>query len=537
MAHNYSNLQNPRKTPQNRPIPGREKEMIKNNAGGYSFTIDKWSMLNRFLILGSESNTYYVSNKKLTEQNIQNSLECIKDNPKRVLETIVDISKTGRAPKNDQAIFLLAALLAHSKNRDVKREVAEKLPEICRIGTHLFTFAHYVNDMRGWGRIVRNAIANWYSMEPSKLEYQMIKYKGRTVEGTKNQWTHRDVLRSAHVKPISKEHDELFRWTVKGEYQPVKLKLIAAYEELMKTDNKKRAEELIVQYKIPHDAWPTQLKNDADIWKLALPSLPLTALIRNLGKLTQIGVIQPGKFDELELIIEKLTDKEYVKKSRIHPMNALIAMKTYNNGGGYRGSLTWRSVRKITDALEETFYLSFGNVESTGKRTLLALDVSGSMTQHLPGAPMLSCAEGVACMAMVTARVESKHTIMGFCDSFVNLEISPKMSLTEVYKNVQKYNFGRTDCSLPMLWANQQNIDYDTFIVMTDNETWAGEVHPTQALNSYRKTRVKDAKLIVVGMTATNVSIGDPKDLGTLNVVGFDTATPQIMSEFSKGNV
>ena len=536
MAHNYSGPQNPRVTPQSKPIPGKEKDMIKNNAGGYSFKIDKWSMLNRFLILGSESNTYYVSSKDLTKMNVQNSLECIKEDPKRVLETVIDISVNGRAPKNDQAIFLLAALLTHCKDNKVKREVVEKLPEVCRIGTHLFTFVHYVNDMRGWGRIVRDAVAKWYSMDVKKLEYQMIKYKGRTVEGTNNQWTHKDVLRSAHVKPISNAHNSLFKWVVKEEFSE-DLQLVSAYEELNATDNKEKALELIVAYNIPHDAWPTQLKNDVNIWKAALPSLPLTALIRNLGKLTNIGALKEGMFDELEMVVNRLTDKEYVKKSRIHPMNALVAMKTYNQGKGLKGKLSWNPVRRITDALEETFYLSFGNVEPTNKRTLLALDISGSMGQRLPGTEILSCAEGVACMAMVTARVEPKHTIMGFSSEFKNLGISSKMSLTEVMKRVNDWNFGRTDCALPMTWALSENLEYDTFVIMTDNETWHGRLHPSQALAHYRYHKIKDAKLIVVGMTATNMSIADPKDSGSLDVVGFDTATPNIISEFSKGNI
>jgi 60 kDa SS-A/Ro ribonucleoprotein len=46
---------------QARPISGREKEMLPNNAGGYGFQLDDWERLERFLILGSESGTYYVT--------------------------------------------------------------------------------------------------------------------------------------------------------------------------------------------------------------------------------------------------------------------------------------------------------------------------------------------------------------------------------------------------------------------------------------------------------------------------------------------
>jgi 60 kDa SS-A/Ro ribonucleoprotein len=31
----------------------------QNNAGGYSFVIDKWKRLDRFLIIGSSGGTYY----------------------------------------------------------------------------------------------------------------------------------------------------------------------------------------------------------------------------------------------------------------------------------------------------------------------------------------------------------------------------------------------------------------------------------------------------------------------------------------------
>jgi 60 kDa SS-A/Ro ribonucleoprotein len=76
------------------------------------------------------------------------------------------------------------------------------------------------------------------------------------------------------------------------------------------------------------------------------------------------------------------------------------------------------------------------------------------------------------------------------------------------------------------------NRDVDCFIVITDNETWAGSVHPTQALNDYRKNKNPKAKSVVIGMTATSFSIADPNDAGMLDVVGFDTNVPSIISDF-----
>jgi 60 kDa SS-A/Ro ribonucleoprotein len=93
----------------------------------------------------------------------------------------------------------------------------------------------------------------------------------------------------------------------------------------------------------------------------------------------------------------------------------------------------------------------------------------------------------------------------------------------------------RTDCAIPMIAAQQQNWEVDTFIVYTDNETWAGGIHPSQALAEYRRAMGNNSSLVVVGMASNNFSIADPADPRMLDVVGFDTATPQVISEFSKG--
>jgi len=70
--------------------------------------------------------------------------------------------------------------------------------------------------------------------------------------------------------------------------------------------------------------------------------------------------------------------------------------------------------------------------------------------------------------------------------------------------------------------------------VYTDSETWAGSIHPCKALNKYRREMGIPARLVVVGMTSTGFTIADPSDAGMLDVVGFDSAAPQVISDFSK---
>jgi 60 kDa SS-A/Ro ribonucleoprotein len=93
---------------------------------------------------------------------------------------------------------------------------------------------------------------------------------------------------------------------------------------------------------------------------------------------------------------------------------------------------------------------------------------------------------------------------------------------------------GGTDCSQPILEAMKQKLDVDTFVVYTDNETSAGKIHPAQALQKYRQQSGRAAKLVVVGMISNGFSIADPADAGMLDVVGFDSSTPQIISDFAR---
>jgi 60 kDa SS-A/Ro ribonucleoprotein len=115
------------------------------------------------------------------------------------------------------------------------------------------------------------------------------------------------------------------------------------------------------------------------------------------------------------------------------------------------------------------------------------------------------------------------------------LPISRRQRLDAAVKAVSDLPFGGTDCALPMLWALEHDVAADVFVVYTDSETWAGDVHPAQALRQYRERTGIAAKLVVVGMVSNGFSIADPADGGMLDVIGFDSATPQLIADFERG--
>ena len=93
---------------------------------------------------------------------------------------------------------------------------------------------------------------------------------------------------------------------------------------------------------------------------------------------------------------------------------------------------------------------------------------------------------------------------------------------------------GGTDCALPMLWAARNKLNVAGFITYTDSETWAGNIRPSQAPRLYRDEFVSDAKAVVVGMTSNGFTLADPNDQGMLDVVGFDTTAPAVISDFAR---
>jgi 60 kDa SS-A/Ro ribonucleoprotein len=188
----------------------------------------------------------------------------------------------------------------------------------------------------------------------------------------------------------------------------------------------------------------------------------------------------------------------------------------------------------VIDALDGAFYRAFGNIEATGKRWLLACDVSGSMDGGSVAGTTLTPREAVGALALMTAKVEPNYFITGFANTMVDINLSRHSRLDGVCQTMRAIPMGNTDCALPMIYALGKKLAVDVFVVLTDNETWAGKIHPSQALRKYREATGIKAKLIVAGMTATGFSIADPNDAGMMDVVGFDAGAPALMADFAR---
>lgn len=544
-------------------------EQVLNAAGGHTFSVDDWARVHRFLTLGTDGGTYYTTAADLTRDNAEVLLRAAAADPVALVNRIVEVSAAGRAPKANPALFALA--VAASVDDVVGRRAAlAALPQVARTGTHLFLFAGYVEQFRGWGRTLRRAVGGWYTDRPvDQLAYQLVKYRQRAG------WTHRDLLRLASPSGVVDPARRMaFNWAAGkglGDYAeaparlsgtqlragqrtavrpvlhtdaaPDELAVIADFEDAQAATTAARWVEIIGRGNgVSWEMLPDAALAEPAVWEALIGrGMPQTALLRQLPRLTRLGLLSGAVG---EVVAAQLADPDRLVAARVHPVNVLVAQRTYASGRGARGRDTWTPVPRIADALDAAFYAAYGAVRPSGRRTLLALDVSGSMGMPVSGLP-ISCREASAALALVTAATEPRHRIVGFTagrggfgdTAVTELDIGPRRRLDDVCRYTAGLPMGATDCAQPMVWALRNRVEVDTFHIYTDNETWFGDIHPHQALQRYRQKMGIDARLVVVAMTATGNSIADPTDPRQLDIAGFDSAVPTLLADFSRGDI
>lgn len=546
----------PTVTPQSRPIPGREAEMTANNTGGYGFILSDMERLNRFLIMGSDGGTYYVGEQTLTKQNAEVVLQLIKngDGPK-VVAAARAVNVQNRAPKVDPQLFVLALCIMHGDDKTAAA-VHEAAPHMLRTGSHLLKLVSYIdvlspNGNSGWGRGKRRLIADWFETEDvDRLAFQVLKYRNR------DGWTMYDAMKMAHPNPPTPQHVELFHWIAgKQVHHPMYLpEVITDYTRMMCLTHLPvyLQAQAGIAHGLPRECLPTEALKSINVWRQMLPSMPMHAMLRNLGTMTALGVFDSvyhvdrnhrlaidhadkNHLLAIDHVVRQLHNEEILHRQHVHPFAILLTSMVYRQGHGVRSDKTWRPNNEILSALEDAYDLAFHPAAATGKRILIGIDVSASMSQNCIGTP-IPASMAAAAMALTLARQEPKADVVRF-DTLVRdyVKMTKRTGIMSLHSTVG----GGTNLAAPVEWALQRARDglrywgtYDVFVILTDNETWAGSRHPVEALQTFRKLFNPAAKLVCCSMAANHASVVDPTDPLSFGCAGLDANLPQLVSDF-----
>lgn len=502
-----------------------KKETVKK----MKHEVGKFQMLKRFLLIGTQGGTCYTAEANLVEKHKNNILDLLDSAPhEEILKLITECSIKAR--KNDYSIFVLALLMNKANNIDFSGAIQQ----ICRTGTHYFTLVEYLNRMRGFGRKIKRGLTSWYLNKPVKdLVFQTQKYQNR------NGWTHKDVIKVLHIKPVSDEMNSLFQYileknTLCADSENPNFKLIKGINQLQlvpKTKNKEdiaKAVEIINQYKLVREMIPTEFLNIHDVINAMLPNMGYTSIVRSLGSWTASGFF--NNVSNVVNVEKILMNQEKLKFSKIHPLQLLDAYSTYSNGQGFKGKLSWTPLRRIVDLLEWAFNDSFRFVEPTNKTIMYGIDSSGSMTSLCAGSfvPMMNAA---AAIALASYKKEDYTYIGSFSINFQLLNIGKSTTYKNMVDILNHFPWRTTNPSSVVKYALDHNVKVDAFIIYTDNEANCGDPI-SSVLGKYKKAINKDVKFITVSMSADNFSLADPNDPSMLDVIGFDMDHPSLINTF-----
>lgn len=508
------------KTPQSEPIPGREGEMVQNRAGGYVFKVMPEEQLKRFLIMGTDGGTYYATEKEITLENIRNVLNFLHKDARRTIEVTAQLSEQGRVLKNDVPIAVLALAWVEG----YRKEVASVFNRVIRIPTHLFMFLDFLKEAQGGklstSTLLKKMISNWYIKDP-QLPYHLLKYQQRRG------WSHKDVLRLVHPKPTDDYVDSLFGFVI-GNGKVPNDELVKAFLSLREARTEGQVINIIRNTRIPWEFIPSQWLASRDVWNALFPYLPATALVRLLGRLTALEVLKPFN-DNTKRVHELLTNPDVVRKARLHPVQMGIAM--YNYERGKSRNFEWDPVPSVLNDLEKAFMLSFRNVEPINQRMIVGIDISGSMFSPLESASGMNVVDAALLVALPLIKASPDALLIGFSTRYHLLN---SHTWKELKREAKEKGRGGTDLTQPVSYALKKSIPVDTFVILSDEETWAGQRHSTEIIKEYRRKMGIPSKLIVGSMEPNGYSVKDPKDPLQFNVIGFDPNYVKIVSEITR---
>lgn len=363
-------------------------------------------------------------------------------------------------------------------------------------------------------------------------------------------WSHVDLIKLSHVmrhndnKNLLGANAVVYGWILdhsryadSGESLP---RIIEGFTRIQSETDAKRAAQIIRDYRLPREVVPSELLNSNVVWEALLDDMPMTAMIRNLGKMSSIGLLDPMSEWTLK-VTSQLRDSERLRKARVHPINVLVALKTYSGGHGIRGNLTWNVNQQVVNALDDAFYGSFENIDPINARVLIAIDKSGSMGAAA-SATILTAQECAAVMAMVTVKKSQQYYVVGYDSEnsyyghrghsgLVDLRIDPRQRLDDILKRMPA-DGGGTDASLPIRWAQQNQIKFDAICLFSDGESWAGHTHASQALEEYRKASGINTLFATCDTVANRTQLGDNLDARSFHCAGFDEQAPKLIQDF-----
>jgi 60 kDa SS-A/Ro ribonucleoprotein len=123
-----------------------DPDQIQNNAGGFVWQISDKEQVIRYLVIGSEGGNFYQTPQQVSSKCASCVLRMTRtpDNFKWLIETIRDVSTSGRAAKQESTLLALATASVFAPTPAAKTEALNAVNDCVRILTHMYMLIGYI---------------------------------------------------------------------------------------------------------------------------------------------------------------------------------------------------------------------------------------------------------------------------------------------------------------------------------------------------------------------------------------------------------
>ncbi|MFD0534715.1 TROVE domain-containing protein [Actinomadura luteofluorescens] len=223
------------------------------------------------------------------------------------LATEVSTARPPRAPKNRPALFVMAAAAARG-DAGTRQAVKASLARVARTTDHLASFFGYWKNLGGKasgsgsgtapviGRAMRTALASWFlNGDVDQVAWRVCKARQRRTPAGEA-FALRDALRIAHPKADSPARRALFGWiagNVSDDDVRAHVPAVDAFLTAQAVTGPVEAIEVVRSRGVPWEFLPDAVLTEPDVWDELVDTIGMTALLRNLSRMTRIGTLTP----------------------------------------------------------------------------------------------------------------------------------------------------------------------------------------------------------------------------------------------------
>ena len=486
-----------------------------NEAGGRAYKLSPKQALAQYAATGCFNHTFYSD----AGEQFEKVLELAKELDAEFVAKVAIYAREKGFMKDMPA--LLVAVLSTKDKALFEKTFARVIDN----GKMLRNFVQIMRSgavgRKSLGSLPKRMVREWF--EARKAEQIFKQSVGQSPSFA-------DVLKMVHPKPLDAEREALYGYFIGRDIDADKLpEIVKAFERFKNGDSMEVPAvpfQMLTALPISTKEWTEIARNAA--WQMTR---------MNLNTFQRHGVFQNAEM--VELIANRLRDREAIRKARVFPYQLLSAYKAASNN---------REIpREITEALQDAMEIAIENVPEIAGKVFVFPDVSGSMSSAVTGfrkgsTSAVRCIDVAALVAASILRKNPTAEFLPFENRVVNVALNPRDSVVTNAQKLAAIGGGGTNCSAPLVELNRTKTKADVLIYVSDNESWIDSNRQwnsgTETMKQWNefKTRNAGAKLVCIDIQP-NASTQAKERADILNVGGFSDQVFTLISEFAGGTL